>query len=166
MNLDWMPIPESILGCDFSGTVDKIGPNIKKDLKVGDRVFGWVLGNNVPRKDNGAFAEYCAANSDFLVHTPESMSDEEAATPPAGIATAGMVVFQKNNMDLPGQGDGGKGEPVLIYGGTTATATLAIQYAKLAGYEVITTCSARSFDHVKSLGADQVSPHGCNFHVL
>jgi NADPH:quinone reductase-like Zn-dependent oxidoreductase len=89
MNLDWMPIADSTLGCDFSGTVDKIGPNVKRDFKVGDRVFGWVLGNNIPRKDNGGFAEYCAANSDFLLRTPEGMSDEEAASPPAGIATAG-----------------------------------------------------------------------------
>lgn len=33
---------------------------------------------------------------------------------------------------------------------------MAIQYAKLSGYCVITTCSPRGFDFVRSLGADHV----------
>ncbi|KAF5855191.1 hypothetical protein ETB97_009745 [Aspergillus alliaceus] len=45
---------------------------------------------------------------------------------------------------------------LLIYGGSTATGTLAIQFAKLSGYRVLTTCSPRSFELVKSLGADAV----------
>jgi NADPH:quinone reductase-like Zn-dependent oxidoreductase len=43
---------------------------------------------------------------------------------------------------------------LLIYGGSTATGSLAIQYAKLSGLTVITTCSPHNFDYVKSLGAD------------
>jgi NADPH:quinone reductase-like Zn-dependent oxidoreductase len=44
----------------------------------------------------------------------------------------------------------------LIYGGSTATGTLAIQFAKLSGLEVITTSSPHNFDLLKKLGADQV----------
>jgi NADPH:quinone reductase-like Zn-dependent oxidoreductase len=33
---------------------------------------------------------------------------------------------------------------------------MAIQWAKQSGLEVITTCSPRNFDYVKSLGADEV----------
>lgn len=44
--------------------------------------------------------------------------------------------------------------PLLIYGGSTATGSLAIQYAKLSGLTVVVTCSPRNFDYVKSLGAD------------
>jgi len=43
---------------------------------------------------------------------------------------------------------------LLIYGGSTATGSLAIQYAKLSGLTVITTCSPHNFEYVKSLGAD------------
>lgn len=46
--------------------------------------------------------------------------------------------------------------PLLIYGGSTATGSLAIQFAKLSGCQVITTCSPRNFDYVKSLGAEAV----------
>lgn len=44
--------------------------------------------------------------------------------------------------------------PVLIYGGSTATGMLGVQYAKLSGCTVITTASPHNFDYLKSLGAD------------
>jgi NADPH:quinone reductase-like Zn-dependent oxidoreductase len=46
--------------------------------------------------------------------------------------------------------------PILIYGASTATGTLAVQYARLAGCEVIATASPHNFDLVRKLGADQV----------
>jgi len=45
---------------------------------------------------------------------------------------------------------------ILIYGASTATGTLAVQYAKLSGLEVIATASPHNFDFLKRLGADQV----------
>jgi NADPH:quinone reductase-like Zn-dependent oxidoreductase len=44
--------------------------------------------------------------------------------------------------------------PLLIYGGSTGTGILAIQYAKLSGCTVVTTSSPHNFDYLKSLGAD------------
>jgi len=44
----------------------------------------------------------------------------------------------------------------LIYGGSSASGVLGIQFAKLSGFEVLTTCSPSNFDYVKSLGADKV----------
>ena len=82
-----MPIAGSTLGCDFAGTVEDVGPNTTKPWEKGDRVCGWTLGNNIVRKDEGAFAEYCVAQADLCIRIPESMSDEEAASPPAGVAT-------------------------------------------------------------------------------
>lgn len=48
------------------------------------------------------------------------------------------------------------GTPILIYGGSTATGVLGIQYAKLSGFKVLTTASPRNFDYLRSLGADEV----------
>jgi len=45
---------------------------------------------------------------------------------------------------------------VLIYGASTATGALAVQYCKLSGLKVVATCSPRNFDYVRSLGADAV----------
>lgn len=128
------PIAGATLGSDFSGTVAALGPSIKKPWHVGDRVCGWVVGNNVARKDNGGFAEFCAVDAELCLRVPAGMSDEEAASPAAGIATAGMGVFMKQGIALPGAEDGGKGaegETMLVYGATSATGTIAIQMAKL-----------------------------------
>jgi NADPH:quinone reductase-like Zn-dependent oxidoreductase len=45
---------------------------------------------------------------------------------------------------------------VLIYGGATATGMMALQLARLSGCRVLTTCSPRNFQLVKSLGAHEV----------
>ena len=44
----------------------------------------------------------------------------------------------------------------MIYGASTATGALAVQYAKLSGLQVLATASPHNFDYVKSLGADEV----------
>lgn len=80
---------------------------------------------------------------------------EEASTLGVGITTVGQGLYQSLGLPWP-TAPAEKPFPVLIYGGSTATGTLAIQFAKLSGLKVITTCSPRNFDLVKSLGADQV----------
>ena len=45
---------------------------------------------------------------------------------------------------------------ILIYGASTATGSLAIQYAKLSGCEVIAIASPHNFDLLRELGADHV----------
>jgi NADPH:quinone reductase-like Zn-dependent oxidoreductase len=70
-----------------------------------------------------------------------------------GVTTVGQGLYQSLKLPLPGQPQTVK-TPLLIYGGSTATGSLAIQYAKLSGLTVAVTCSPRNFDYVKSLGAD------------
>lgn len=43
--------------------------------------------------------------------------------------------------------------PLLIYGGSTASGVMAIQFAKMSNCTVVTTCSPRNFAYMKSLGA-------------
>lgn len=57
------------------------------------------------------------------------MSDEEAATLGAGVNTVGLALYKA--LDLPLPGSGNYGGYLLIYGGSTASGTLAIQYAVL-----------------------------------
>ena len=45
---------------------------------------------------------------------------------------------------------------ILSYGGSTATGKLAVRFAKLFGYEVLSTCSPRNLKQVKEFGADMV----------
>ncbi|KAI9369693.1 chaperonin 10-like protein [Aspergillus egyptiacus] len=143
------------VGCDYAGIVEAVGPNVRRPFKKGDRVCGFAHGCNAVQPEDGTFAEYIVAKGDIQMHVPENLSFEEASTLGVGIVTVGQALYQSLKLALPTEPTK-SAEPVLIYGGSTATGTLAIQFAKLSGYKVITTCSPHNFELVKALGADVV----------
>ncbi|KAF2267352.1 GroES-like protein [Lojkania enalia] len=147
--------PGAIIGCDYAGIVEEVGKAVTKPLKKGDRVAGFVKGSDPFNHENGAFAEHITAKGDIQTKIPDSMSFEEAATLGVGITTVGQGLFQSLGLPLP---PNKFTEPtnILIYGASTATGTIAVQYAKLVGAKVIATASPHNFELVKSLGADEV----------
>ncbi|CAM1504650.1 Fc.00g022410.m01.CDS01 [Cosmosporella sp. VM-42] len=148
--------PNGIAGCDFSGTVVEVGAGVTKPFNPGDRVAGTAHGSNFSQPEDGCFAEYAIVKGDILMKIPDGLSFDAAAALPLGLGTVGQGLFQlgaKLNLPTDPVKDN---TPVLIYGGSSATGSLAIQFAKLAGYKVLTTCSPRNFDFVRSLGADAV----------
>ncbi|KAK5131576.1 hypothetical protein LTR08_000831 [Meristemomyces frigidus] len=150
-HIDFLPQIGATVGCDFSGTVEEVGSKVTKAWKKGDRIAGFTHGVNSAEQEDGCFAEYCVAKGDCQMKIPDNVSDEEASTLGVGITTVGQGLYQSLGLPLPGSGKAGF--PVLVYGGSTATGSLAIQFAKLSGCEVITTCSPSNFAFVKSLGA-------------
>ncbi|KXT03166.1 hypothetical protein AC579_4968 [Pseudocercospora musae] len=153
---DWKHIdkigkPGSTIGVDFAGVVEEIGPKVTKNWKKGDRIANFCHGGNETQPEDGTFGEYCVTKGDHGLKIPSSLSDEEAATLSAGVITCGQALYQSLGLPLPGQGkyDG----YVLIYGASTASGTLAVQYANLSGAKVIAICSERNFSLVKKLGA-------------
>jgi NADPH:quinone reductase-like Zn-dependent oxidoreductase len=154
-HVDFLSPPGVLLGGDYSGIVEAVGKDVKLSWKKGDRICGFAHGGNAVQADDGSFAEYIVVKGDVQLRIPEHMSFQEAATLGAGIQTIGQALYQTLGLALPSQPI--KDEtPILIYGGSTATGTLAIQFAKLSGYQVLTTCSAHNFDLVRALGADAV----------
>ncbi|KAK6196587.1 putative PKS/NRPS-like protein biosynthetic cluster [Pestalotiopsis sp. IQ-011] len=154
---DWKHIkylapPGCLIGCDYSGTVEDVGKNVTK-FKKGDQICGFVHGGNAVQHEDGAFAEYIVAKADLQGQVPKGLSLQEASTLGVGIYTVGQGLYQSLQLAWPNKPID-TAESILIYGGSTATGALAIQFAKLSGYHVITTCSPRNFDYVKSLGAD------------
>ncbi|PVI05008.1 putative zinc-binding oxidoreductase ToxD [Periconia macrospinosa] len=155
---DWKSMKRgdpSTSGLDFSGVVEATGPDTKKGYKKGDRVLGIAHGSNKLEPDNGAFSEYVMTRENLLIRIPEGKSFEEAATGGAGLLTVGQGLYQEMKLPWPNAPLKEK-EQILIWGGSSATGALGIQFAKLSGFEVITTCSPANFDYVKSLGADHV----------
>ena len=181
---DWKHIDRAFLntkgclsGCDYAGVVVQTGEGYTKSWSLGDRVCGFVHGGNQHQPEDGAFAERIVAKADIQLRIPDEMSFEEAAALGVGVVTCGQGLFQQLGLAVPGKGSG-NGERVLIYGGSSATGALGIQFAKKsvtvksyldhtkrnsfsdtnsssrAGYSVVTTCSPRNFSFVKSLGAE------------
>lgn len=57
------------------------------------------------------------------------MSDEKAATVGVSVTTVALALYDNLGMPHPGSGRSGNGDWVLVYGGSTATGSLAIQSA-------------------------------------
>jgi NADPH:quinone reductase-like Zn-dependent oxidoreductase len=120
-----------LLGCDFAGIVEEVGSAVTKAWKKGDRIAGVAHGGNYVQPEDGAFAEYVVAKGDLQLKINGGVSFEAAATVPLGATTVGQGLYQKGlKLNLPTDPITDK-EYVLVYGGSTATGTLAIQYAKL-----------------------------------
>jgi NADPH:quinone reductase-like Zn-dependent oxidoreductase len=95
------------------------------------------------------------AKADLQIKVPDNVSLEDASTLGVGITTVGQGLYQSLGLPLPTE-PAPTPFPILIYGGSTATGTLAIQFAKLSGLTVFTTSSPHNFDLVRRLGADHV----------
>ncbi|KAF1970071.1 oxidoreductase-like protein [Bimuria novae-zelandiae CBS 107.79] len=139
---DWRSLysrtsPGAIVGCDYSGIVEEVGKTVTTPFKKGEKVAGFIYGANPDNHDDGAFADYITAKGDLQIRISDNPFTQSLGLPlpPAKVR-----------------------EPttVLIYGASTATGTLAVQYAKLSGLTVIATASPHNFELVKFLGADQV----------
>lgn len=120
--------PGGVLGTDYAGTVVACGPEVTK-VKVGDRVCGAKHAMNASTPLLGAFGEYNISDGKIWLKLPASISTEGGATLGAGISTAGLAL-KLLGLPLP---DAPVKKPahVLVYGGSTATATIAIQLLRL-----------------------------------
>ncbi|KAL2060189.1 hypothetical protein VTL71DRAFT_9584 [Oculimacula yallundae] len=143
-----------LLGCDYAGIVEEVGSEVKKNFKKGDRLCGCTRPNPL-QPDWGTFAEYIVVVGDVQLHIPDDMSFEDAASLGVSVLTAGAILYDTLDLKLPPAGDEGRRQ-VLIYGGSTSTGRMMIQFAKLSNFEIITTSSPSNFTFLKSLGADHV----------
>lgn len=80
---------------------------------------------------NGAFREYVSADADLLIRIPDHMSFDEASTLGMGISTAAQALYQWLPLPLPTHDPQATNWTILIYGGSSATGSIAIQLAKL-----------------------------------
>jgi reticulon-4-interacting protein 1, mitochondrial len=139
----------SIPEVDFSGRVIAKGKDVPS-FAVGDNVFGTIFPGRHIRQAKGTLAEYVIAQRDEIVKKPDNVSFEEAA----GLATVGVTAYfllSKSGLKT--------GDSVLINGGSGGTGLAIIQAARdIVGPSgrIVTTCSGRNTDLVKSFGADEV----------
>ena len=137
----------------------EVGAEVTR-FRKGDRVIGIALGTNKERNRNEecAFQNYVLLSAYLATPIPDGMSNESASVIPLGMATAAAALFQEDQLgfQLPDSSTKPTGKTVIVWGGSTSVGCNAIQLAKAAGYEVVTTASPRNFDLCKSLGASEV----------
>ncbi|WP_136588051.1 zinc-binding alcohol dehydrogenase family protein [Microbacterium hydrothermale] len=158
----WLRTP-AVLGSDVSGEVVAIGSDVTR-FRVGQRVFGLATGTDRGRNPlrEGAFQEYTTLLERLTAPTPDDLSDEQAAVFPLGLSTAACALFQPQHLGLRMPGDPAPTPDrgvVVIWGGSTSVGMNAVQLARAAGYDVVTTASARNAAIVRDLGADAVVDH-------
>ncbi|KAI1098789.1 GroES-like protein [Jackrogersella minutella] len=151
-----------IPGEDVSGTVEAVGSGAAaQKFKPGDRVVGHAVSSpssNGATTSRGAFQEHVALDSRVTTKIPDGVGFAEAAVFPLCIATAAFGLFGKEYLGLPPPKVGGApsvGKTLLVWGGASGVGSNAIQLARVAGFDVVTTCSARNFAYVRALGADK-----------
>jgi NADPH:quinone reductase-like Zn-dependent oxidoreductase len=134
-----------ILGYDFSGTIDAVGPSVS-GFSVGDEVFGFLPYG--PGNARGAFAELLVAKSDEIAKKPAGVSHEIAAA----AATTGLTAIQSLR-DLGRLPAGGE---ALVTGVSGGVGSIAVGIAKRLGARVTAVGSGAGLALAKRLGAAEV----------
>jgi NADPH2:quinone reductase len=123
-------------GTEFAGTI----------IGLGDSAGDWHVGNAVLGSGgdftHATFIHVPIAN---LVKKPVNVTWEVAGTL-AGVAQTAVTILE----------DIGPVSSLLIHGGAGGVGTLTIQLARLAGIEVVATCSEANKSYIRSLGATPV----------
>jgi NADPH:quinone reductase len=114
-----------IVGYQCAGTVREVGPQVKR-LKVGERVVAVV--------PNGSHAEIVAAREGTTWPVPEGADLVSVACVPVAFGTAHEALFALGGLSA--------GQRVLVHAGAGGVGLAAIQLAKAAGAEVLTTASS------------------------
>jgi NADPH:quinone reductase-like Zn-dependent oxidoreductase len=144
---------------DGAGEVAAVGPGVTR-VKVGDRVTPifmqkWIDGEPDVEKGksalggaiDGLLAEYVALDQEGLVHIPEHLSYEEAATLPCAAVTAWHALIVEGQIKA--------GDTVLTQG-TGGVSIFATQFAHLAGARVIVISSSdQKIERARKLGASE-----------
>lgn len=122
-----------ILGCDVAGTVEAVDDTATSEFRVGDRVFGFTA--------NRGFQDYVILEDRLMAKIQGDMAFREAVVLSLCATTSALGLFSKTylSLDYPKLGVPKKGQSVLVWGGSSAVGSNAIQLATAAGYDVITT---------------------------
>jgi NADPH:quinone reductase-like Zn-dependent oxidoreductase len=145
---------------DGVGEVVAVGDGVTR-VKVDERVAGifmqtWLDGEFSADKSksalggaiDGILAEYVTLDQNGVVHVPEHLSDEEAASLPCAAVTAWNALTTDGKLKA--------GDTVLVQG-TGGVSLFALQFAKIMGAKVIATSSSDlKLEKLKQLGASEV----------
>jgi acyl transferase domain-containing protein/NADPH:quinone reductase-like Zn-dependent oxidoreductase/NAD(P)-dependent dehydrogenase (short-subunit alcohol dehydrogenase family)/aryl carrier-like protein len=130
---------EGVLGIEMAGTVSEVGSNVS-DLNVGDKVFGIAP---------SAFASQVVVPRAYLVNTPSSLSDTQAAAMPLVFVTAYYALVTVGRLKSR--------DTVLIHAASGGLGLAAIQLARKVGARILATAGTpEKVRYLHDLGIEHV----------
>jgi NADPH:quinone reductase-like Zn-dependent oxidoreductase len=133
-----------VLGADGAGIVAAVGKGVTR-FKEGDRVWAYEWGGS----KTGFYAEYVAPNEKNVGHAPDALTLIEAGA--AGVT--GLTALQGVDDTLKLD----KSDTILVFGATGAVGSLAVQFAKRTGANVVATASpGRAQATLHEIGIEQM----------
>jgi NADPH2:quinone reductase len=141
---EWRPEPATfpmVLGVDGAGIVDALGEGTTR-FSQGDRIFGQLLIS--PIGSAGTYAEYVAVTAEApLALVPDGLDLVGAAAVPTIGGTGLTLVDSLEPLE---------DKTILVIGAGGGDASFAIQYAVIAGAQVIANVHASAEEQVRSYG--------------
>jgi NADPH:quinone reductase-like Zn-dependent oxidoreductase len=147
---------DTVLGYDAVGEIVELGPDVQH-LKVGQKVTTFVrMGPSIfpifplvwafliwPVAPYGASQEYFLTQASCSwPFNSNLLTDDQAATIPLTLCTAGDAIYNKMRPPIPMPDEKPCGRPVLIWGAGSQVGMNAVQLAKKGGCKpVIATAS-------------------------
>ena len=142
---------------DGAGEIAAVGAGVRR-VKPGDRVMccfcpTWIDGPVTQEHMDaslgcyvdGVLSEYVVTSADAVLPIPAHLSFEEAATLPCAALTAWNALFVTDHIG-PGQ--------TIVVQGTGGVSLFALQFARMAGAQVIATSSSdQKLARARELGA-------------
>ncbi|CAL5872923.1 uncharacterized protein PFLUO_LOCUS7192 [Penicillium psychrofluorescens] len=148
-----------ILGEDIAGTVVSTGSSAATRFRPDDCVLAFAKGTT-GGPTMGGFQEYVIVDADTASPIPKWISFAEASVFPLAIYSSAHALFSSQMLGLPlprvGKTESDSGKYLLVWGGSSVLGSNAIQMARAAELDVLSTASERNFVHVKKLGANKV----------
>ncbi|PVH83380.1 GroES-like protein [Cadophora sp. DSE1049] len=145
-----------VLGDGTAGIVVEIGPDVK-DLKIGDKVFGFTWRSQVEK----AHQIYSLAPRYLLALLPPRHTLQEAITLPNNLVTVFYSLTTDLGLPLPWPKPASyvpehSDSPILIWGGSSSVGQFALQVLRYYGYwNLLTTSSTAHHETLKAYGAKE-----------
>jgi NADPH:quinone reductase len=135
----------SRLGYDAAGVVEAIGEGVT-NVAIGDRISTYPAFN---QGEYGVYGEWAIVPAHAVLHYPDNLSAEEAATTGVQYMTGYFALFEHAQLKA--------GDHILITAASSSTGVAAISLAKSVGATVIaTTRTSVKKQELLNLGADFV----------
>lgn len=123
-------------GYDLVGTVEEVGEGVDERL-LGKRVAALT--------ETGAWTDRVVIGADKLAMVPDGLDPADAVAAVTNGVTAWQMLHRAAKVR--------RGQTVVVHGASGGVGTLLVQFARLAGAEVIGTASASKHAVVRALGA-------------